>query len=67
MYEKVYRGVSLLAVRYFRALCCIARGVGGYEIVEEPEVPGKGLTFTVSVESREAYNVMQQVFEAQNG
>lgn len=65
--SKTYKGVSLLAVRYFRSLTVIARNVGGYEITEEDEVPGKGQTFTVDVSSTEAYNLMQEVFEAQNG
>ena len=65
--SKTYKGVSLLAVRYFYSLTVIAHIVGGYEITEEDEIPGKGQTFTVDVSSTEAYNLIQKVFEAQNG
>lgn len=67
MYEKVYKGVSLLAFRFFQALCREKGLHGTYDGIPEAERPGQGQTFTVSLSGRETYNVMQQVFEAANG
>jgi len=68
MHEKEYRGVSRIAAEYFRALMSMLIRYrhhlrGTYEII--PENP-EG-TFTIRVSSREAYDLMQKVFSAENG
>lgn len=65
--SKTYKGVSRLACSYFEALCSLNRVAVGFEITEEDERPGRGQTYTVEVSETEPYNLMQKVFEAQNG
>ena len=67
MYEKVYRGMSLLAVSYFKALVREAGLHDTYDALSETEVPGKGQTFTVYLSGRETDKLMQKVCEAANG
>lgn len=67
MYEHTYRGVSRLAKEYF-ALLCASQGIHGtYDAIPEPEVPGKGQTYSIFLSGRETYNLMQRVADASNG
>jgi hypothetical protein len=67
MYERTYRGVSLLATNYFKLLCGIRGLHGTYDATLEPDAPGKGDTYTIALSGRETYDVMQKVFGDQNG
>lgn len=66
-YERSYKGVSLLCTNYFKLLCSTKGLKDGWEATLEPDAPGKGDTYTVSVFNRETYNVMQRVFADANG
>lgn len=72
MYERTYTGVSLLATEYFRALVAVVFLQSnhhihtGYDIV--PDDDGYTFqTYTITVRSRETYDLMQKVFTAENG
>lgn len=69
MYEKkTYRGISLLAANYFRLLCAQQSELRGtYDMVREADKPGEGITYTIIIWDRQTYNVMQRVFDDQNG
>lgn len=66
--RKTYKKVSRIACSYFEALCSLNRVCEGFEITEEDE-EGKNPTQTYSIEvwERDPYNLMQKVFEAENG
>lgn len=68
-YEKVYRGMPLLATNYFKLLCANEGLRGTYDAIPEDPTGTKqsSATFTISLSGRETYQVMQKVFEAQNG
>jgi hypothetical protein len=69
MGEKEYRGISRLAKEYFVLLCEITGMQGTYKVVDEDPsgTHQSSQTFTVITYGREPYDLMQQVFEAQNG
>jgi hypothetical protein len=82
-YERTYRGVSLLATEYFRALLTISAHEGRlrelcggdahslegtYDIVrEDPDGKTASDTYTIVVSTRETYDLMQKVFTAESG
>ena len=67
--EKEYRGISRLEKEYFVLLCGTANLQGTYQIEDEdPSGTHQPCqTFTVTTHGREAYDVMQKVFDAANG
>lgn len=71
MFDREYTGVSFLLTDYFRALLALEFHRGrnlrhgrDYEIVAEDNLLRE--TFIIRVSSREAYDLMQKVFEAAN-
>lgn len=69
MYEKTYKGLSRLAKEYFVVLCGLQNLHGTYDVLDEdPSGTHQPVqTFTIALSGRETYNVMQRVFEAQQG
>jgi hypothetical protein len=69
MGEKEYRGISRLAKEYFVLLCGCAGLHGTYKVVDEDPsgTHQSSQTFTITTYGLDPYNVMQKVFEAQNG
>ena len=69
MYDKkTYRGISLLATKYFQLLCAQQSELRGtYDMVREADKPGKGITYTIIIWDRKTYDIMQRVWDAQNG
>jgi hypothetical protein len=69
MGEKEYRGISRLEKEYFVLLCELARLHGTYKVVEEGPsgTHQSSQTFTITTYGREPYDVMQKVFDAENG
>lgn len=69
MYERTYKGVSLLQCNYFKLLCQMRGHIGGFDLEDEDPTgthqPTQ--TFTVHISSRYAYDVMQKVFSDSNG
>lgn len=68
MYEKTYRGISLLVTNYFHLLCAQQPELyGTYDMVREADKPGEGTTYTITIWNRKTDAIMQRVFDIQNG
>jgi hypothetical protein len=68
MYEKTYRGVSLLITNYFRLRIAQQPELHGtYDILPEDDKPGKGETYTIALSGEKTYTVMQRIFAEANG
>lgn len=69
MFERTYKGVSLLATNYFKLLCAHAGITGTFDAIPEDlesDDSYRGQTYTISLSGLETYKLMQKVFEEQN-
>ncbi len=78
-HRQTYTGVSRIEKEYFRLLCRVEglaqiyhddlkdRWQYDFSILPEADQPGKGETFAIEVKSKNAYDLMQKVFDAANG
>lgn len=69
MYERTYKGVSLLQTNYFRLLCRVNGIEGTFDCTsEDPDGTHQPCeTYTIALSGRETYDVMQKVFSDANG
>jgi hypothetical protein len=68
MYDRTYRGVSLIATNYFKLLCGLENLHGTYDAIQDdPEgLKQSRITYTISLSSRQTYDLMQKVLREAN-